>query len=402
METNWDLVNHNFDKDILLSVILQKYGDFPVLQENPILFKHFSDIWWAKYYRTFQKWFDAFDLPYHPLENYNINDEKYLTENENGNQFNKHVDTDHITSAHIGDNKSNSNTVEEHEDHDTINETYEGDTSGHKVGTSESNIDTRGTKQSDTGEDWSEDKTTDTTIDFDETSNQTNTNTNTSGRMIPQYDSEGHIIGYTLVENTERTLEHGVSAYDEGNSSVSPYAKTNYAPSSLDITHGSLTDSGSNNSTKNVKTNNTPGANRITEATDGSKDTDYIENTTGNEQSANFTQETTTGTNDHTLDNNKDNEGGSNTTVNTNSQDKSNDYTENNRSGNSQLIKDLSHDLTENIKRHGKLGLNSVQNLLKNEIKIQLFTIYDQMAELFVDDNCICIFNSSKGGCCLW
>ena len=60
----------SYDKDTLLANIVMTGGRFEPLYANPDYFRFMSGLWWNKWTRTFEKWFDAFDLEYNPLENY--------------------------------------------------------------------------------------------------------------------------------------------------------------------------------------------------------------------------------------------------------------------------------------------------------------------------------------------
>ena len=66
----WTLENEGFDKDTLLACIVQTGGQFEPLYTNPEYFRMMSGYWWKRWTRTFTKWFDAFDIEYDPLENY--------------------------------------------------------------------------------------------------------------------------------------------------------------------------------------------------------------------------------------------------------------------------------------------------------------------------------------------
>lgn len=67
---SWTLTNETFDKDVLLAQIVRTGGRFEPLYSDPDYFKFMCTQWWKSYKRTFEKWFDAFDLEYSPLENY--------------------------------------------------------------------------------------------------------------------------------------------------------------------------------------------------------------------------------------------------------------------------------------------------------------------------------------------
>lgn len=64
------MTNESYDKDTLLADIVMTGGRFEPLYANPDYFRFMSGLWWKKWERTFEKWFDAFDLEYNPLENY--------------------------------------------------------------------------------------------------------------------------------------------------------------------------------------------------------------------------------------------------------------------------------------------------------------------------------------------
>ena len=67
---NWSLNNDSYDKDTLIANIVMTGGRFEPVYANPDYFRFMSGLWWNKWRRTFEKWFDAFDLEYNPLENY--------------------------------------------------------------------------------------------------------------------------------------------------------------------------------------------------------------------------------------------------------------------------------------------------------------------------------------------
>lgn len=71
---NWVLDNAKFDKDVLMSEIILRGGVFETLYSDPEYYRDTCHYWWLKWKRTFQKWFDAFDIEYDPLENYNRNE----------------------------------------------------------------------------------------------------------------------------------------------------------------------------------------------------------------------------------------------------------------------------------------------------------------------------------------
>lgn len=72
---NWQLSNDNFNKETLLATIVTTGGRFEPLYSDPEYFRMMSAQWWNKWQRNFLKWFDALDIEYNPLENYDRTEE---------------------------------------------------------------------------------------------------------------------------------------------------------------------------------------------------------------------------------------------------------------------------------------------------------------------------------------
>ena len=58
------------DKDLFINSLLLDSGEFEVLYDDPDFFKNAISIWGRKWYRTFDKWFNALSISYDPLNNY--------------------------------------------------------------------------------------------------------------------------------------------------------------------------------------------------------------------------------------------------------------------------------------------------------------------------------------------
>lgn len=74
-----------FDKEVLLSTIINRASSFCVLYPNPDYFKLMSDKWWSKWKDAFYRWLLAIQSKYNPLENYDrIEDwtDKIVDDNE--------------------------------------------------------------------------------------------------------------------------------------------------------------------------------------------------------------------------------------------------------------------------------------------------------------------------------
>lgn len=71
----------SYDKNVLLSAVITKGGQFEPLFSDPDYFYDMCEYWWEKWHRTFFKWFDVFDKDYEPLWDRNgyeeIHDDTY-------------------------------------------------------------------------------------------------------------------------------------------------------------------------------------------------------------------------------------------------------------------------------------------------------------------------------------
>ena len=58
------------NKDTLVNNIMLRGGEFEVVYSNPDFYKSAIGLWSNKHYRTFEKWINALNIDYNPLENY--------------------------------------------------------------------------------------------------------------------------------------------------------------------------------------------------------------------------------------------------------------------------------------------------------------------------------------------
>ena len=63
------------DKDTLINNILLRGGEFEVVYSNPDFYKSAIGLWSNKHYHTFEKWINALNIDYNPLENYDRTEE---------------------------------------------------------------------------------------------------------------------------------------------------------------------------------------------------------------------------------------------------------------------------------------------------------------------------------------
>lgn len=69
------------DKDTLTGNILMRGGEFEAVYSDPEFIQKSISIWSSKWYRTFEKWINALNIDYNPLENYDRMEE--WTDNRN-------------------------------------------------------------------------------------------------------------------------------------------------------------------------------------------------------------------------------------------------------------------------------------------------------------------------------
>ena len=76
-----------FDFDTLKNTVLLRGAEFEVLYSNLGFFRDAVPVWFKSHYRTFEKWINAINTEYKPLENYSMT-EKFTDTTES--DFNNH------------------------------------------------------------------------------------------------------------------------------------------------------------------------------------------------------------------------------------------------------------------------------------------------------------------------
>lgn len=68
----WDefILPSGIDRDVLVDSIILRGGEFEVLYAEPEFFKQAINAFFRKHNRTFTKWYEALQIEYNPLENY--------------------------------------------------------------------------------------------------------------------------------------------------------------------------------------------------------------------------------------------------------------------------------------------------------------------------------------------
>lgn len=64
------ILPEGIDKDVLTNNILIRGGEFEVVFSEPHFMQKAIGTWGKKWYRTFEKWIEALNIEYNPLENY--------------------------------------------------------------------------------------------------------------------------------------------------------------------------------------------------------------------------------------------------------------------------------------------------------------------------------------------
>ena len=100
----------SLDRDNLITRIILRAGEFEVVYTNPTFMRDAITSWSKSYYRTFEKWANAYFEDYRPLENYNrteIWDDK--------------VDNTDTTEAHSGTGGTTTDKVSAYDASDFVN-----------------------------------------------------------------------------------------------------------------------------------------------------------------------------------------------------------------------------------------------------------------------------------------
>ena len=166
-------------KNDLIDCIMLRGGEFPVLFADPEFMRYYIKTWGVKWYRTFEKWYNALQIDYDPLMNYDRREEweDLNTGTRNSQTQRTEIDSDEM--IRNGTDQSdqnnirsvNSGSTEEHGDERTIN----GSTSDYSAGTNDqTNTDSLSAYNSSA---WENDRKT--VVDSDTTASTTGTSTST-------------------------------------------------------------------------------------------------------------------------------------------------------------------------------------------------------------------------------
>ena len=136
----WDelSVPSGINKEILISNILLRGGEFEVLYSDPVFMMHAIGVWSNKWNRTFEKWLKALSEEYNPLHNYDrheiYTDNRSIDRTENA----KAVDISSSSGSGNTENEVSAYDVSTYQPHDQASTSSVGNN------TSNSNTDTKG------------------------------------------------------------------------------------------------------------------------------------------------------------------------------------------------------------------------------------------------------------------
>lgn len=99
------------NSDVVKAVILERYGEMETLYADPYRMKFTTTLFFKKHLRTFEKWFNAINMDYEPLYNYDRyeewTDEGAGSKNANSNHRNSMIENGNTSDA---DSSTGSNT----------------------------------------------------------------------------------------------------------------------------------------------------------------------------------------------------------------------------------------------------------------------------------------------------
>lgn len=335
---DWSLDNTNFDKQVLMAAILMKGGTFEPLYTDPEYFRSMSTYWWLKWSRTFNKWFDALDLQYNPIEDYYKHDVIHEDEAKTG------TDDTATTSREVVDEDGTSRKDS------TTNVVTDKDTTSTE-GYTESEV---------TDDDTTYSKTGSTT----ETPNTTNRLVKSgSVREVMQDATTGTLRAPGASGSNSVVTESQVSAFDSN--TYQPHDKTTQQINKSEDTTGS--DNRTTTTTYDGATDvTTMTGNTVTQITEsGSGTDDKTVKTTGSKNGSGTEDETVDTTYGETGSTSKDR-----TTTLTGSKDTD-----------TSSDRDFDKTATSNgiVSPH-----HTRQGLLAEELKIQAWNVYEHIADVFV------------------
>lgn len=345
IDSTWITDNKNFDPEILLATILQYGEDFGVLYERPSFFKYQSDMWFLKHKRAIEDLFNAFDIPYSPLENYSRKETTVSKTTESDSEYNRFKNNDAVTDTHLNEKSYDESVSGATTKGSTTGETMQGLTSG-------------------------------------STSNdKTNTVNETSSQDTTTYNQE--VVDDDGTSKLRAPGSNGQN-YSETTNTVSAFDSSSYQPHDK-------------SKTETYRSEDTTTTDDKTTTNNGSENLSADKITTDVETE----KENVVGTEDRKTDTLYDESGTMESTKNVGETSNASDTSMGEHTGDSQKTGKSDRDFQNSSYISGNIGTMTSQNMLTEEVRIRLFDIYQTLAEMYVDELCVCIYlnRNQRGGC---
>lgn len=356
----WELENVHFDPETLLSTIMIKGGQMEPLWTDPTFYYMMNRQWWKKWTPTFQKWCETLEKEYEPLWNKNAWEEIHEDTTDNGT---------------VGTTTVNREVVDEDTTgRKTSQEVIDDDTTGSK--TSQETLDRDGT---------SRDVLTQTEV-LDGATTGTKSSTEVTDDDIEAQkitDSVEQLSGKDQVDhdyNKDIDTENKVSAFDSNLYQPHDTSHTDDVLNSenTDTTYGKKTDLDITETTTSEEDKRVT----LTETTGGTTDNTTTTNstqtgTTTDDATTDYT-ETTRGTDDRTTDFTENTTGTDDKTTTFNGQ--TDQDSENDR------------DFDRTSHTWGNIGVTTSQTMLKAELEVRYFNIYEHISDIFLDEMAVRVY----------
>ena len=332
-------VPDGIDRLTLIDNILLRGGEFEVVYSDPNFMQYAIGSWSRKWYRTMQKWIDALNIEYSPLENYDRFEHwEDNTDRDTGNAGVSGSET-------VGNQESTNITTD-----------------------SDINVRTHDNSDIQTNDN------TDTTI-HDNVDTRTNDNTDTTIHDNTDQRTHDYVDSTTI----DSTINDDIDEDDTKEAKVSAFDSDEYQPSQYEES----SHDGDNTRTENTE-NVAAHAGTITDDHTGTI-TDEHTGTITDAHSGTVTDEHTgTITNEHT---------GSITDENVRS------ITDESNGGNSSEFNEThadngfeNTDFVHEGRIHGNVGVTTSQMMLQSELDISAWNIYEHITDLFLNEFVIPIY----------
>ena len=334
------------NKDIAVNEILMRSGEFEVLYSNLEFNKYQIGKWGEKHYRTFEKWIRALNIEYEPLENYDRMEE--WTDTNTGTQTTDSTGTQTVentgtqTTTNTGTQTTTNTGTQTTTDTGTQTTTNTGTQTTTDTGT-QTTTNTGTQTEVGSGSETNVKSGSDTNVKSGSEKDEAD-NGNTTETQVAAYDSATYANKEKTIFDTDQTNEH------------------TYQDVTDTRTYNDVTDTHTLNDLTNERTDDL-----TQERTD-----DLTQERTDDltqERTDDLTQERT---DDLTAE-------------------RTDDLT-------AERTDDLTNKRTDDLtghhvgRTHGNIGVTTSMQLLRDELEVQRFNIYENIADLFIDEFCILVY----------